>query len=137
MTLNYVGPAAAISAFLGIWIGHVSVRKIESISITIWLPTVIFAGLGLACEIASLTTTGMPLNAALGILGITFLFDAFELTRQQRRVIKGHAPAHPANPRHARILAEHPSATTLDLLKRDPVGRPVSTDEAVHLIAEH
>ena len=46
---------------------------------------------------------------ATGILGVTLLWDSFEFWRQQKRVIKGHAPANPDNPRHARILAENPS----------------------------
>ena len=65
---------------------------------------------------------------------MTVLWDALEFTRQHRRVVKGHAPANPSNPRHARILAEHSNATTLDLLKRDPLGRQVYPDEAIKLI---
>ena len=134
MSINTLGLVAALTAFLAIWGGHVSVRKIEFTSPTIWLPTVIFAALGLATEYFSLSTVHRPLSAALGILGITLLFDAFEFTRQRKRIRKGHAPANPNNPRHARILAEHSSATTLDLLKRDPIGRQVSPEEAPKLI---
>src|SRR5512135_610950 len=137
MNINFVGLAATASTFIGIWVGHVSVRKVESIAPTIWLPSLIYGLLGVACEIGAFLSVHPALEAALGILGITFLFDAFEMVRQQRRIIKGHAPAHPDNPRHARILAEHASATTNDLLKREPVGRLVGVDEAVRLIAEH
>jgi len=49
--------------------------------------------------------------------------------------MKGHAPANPSNPRHARILEEHPLATAVDLLKRDPIGREVSIEEATKLAA--
>jgi len=57
----------------------------------------------------------------LGILGITLLWDAFEIYRQQNRVKHGHAPANPNNPRHARFLADpHFHATTEDLLKCEP-----------------
>ncbi|MCL4530851.1 MAG: DUF4491 family protein [Chloroflexi bacterium] len=136
--MNSLGLVASLTAFLAIWGGHVSVRKIEFTSPTIWLPTVIFAALGLATEYFSLSTVNRPLSTALGILGITLLFDAFELTRQQKRIHKGHAPANPNNPRHARILAEPDShATTLDLLKREPIGRVVSHEEATKLITEH
>ena len=93
--------------------------------------------LGLITEYFSLMTDNLPLKTAFGILGITLLWDALEFTRQQKRILKGHAPANPNNPRHARILAEHKSATTLDLLKRDPVGRLVSHAEAIKLIAGH
>ncbi len=137
MTVNNVGLAATLATFLGIWVGHVSVRKVESIASTIWLPSLIYGLLGVACEIGAFLSIHPALEAALGILGITFLFDAFEMVRQQRRIMKGHAPAHPENPRHARIIAEHASATTHDLLKREPIGRPVAPDEATQLIAEH
>ncbi len=126
MNLNFLGPVAALAAFLGIWFGHVAVRKIEFISPTLWIPSTIFAALGIAFEWSSLQTSNFLLSSALGILGITLLFDAFEFRRQQQRIIKGHAPANPDNPRHAQIMHEYPSATILDLLKRDPLGQPVS-----------
>jgi hypothetical protein len=120
--MNTIGVVAALTAFLSIWFGHVAVRKVEFISPTILIPTIIFAAVGLLTEYLSLITTHQLLSTALGIFGITLLFDALEFTRQQRRIIKGHAPANPNNPRHARILAEQSAATTLDLLKRDPIG---------------
>jgi hypothetical protein len=121
MEINTLGLVAAVTAFLTIWFGHVAVRKIEFISPTIWFPTIVFAAFGIAFEIFSLSTVHRPLSTVSGITGITLLFDALEFTRQQRRIRKGHAPANPNNPRHARILAEPNShATTLDLLKREP-----------------
>lgn len=137
MELNTIGLVAAASTFLGVWFGHVAVRKIESISPTIWLPTTLFALTGIGFESFSLFTSNLSLSTASGILGFTFLWDALEFTRQQNRIKKGHAPANPNNPRHARLLREHVSATTLDLLKRDPVGKQVSQHEAVKLITEH
>jgi len=137
MTVNMVGLAATLATFLGIWVGHVSVRKVESIATVLWVPSLIYALLGAACEVAAVLSAHPALSAALGILGITFLFDAFEMVRQQRRIFHGHAPAHPENPRHARILREHSTATTLDMLKREPVGRQVGHDEAVKLLARH
>jgi hypothetical protein len=121
--MNWVGLVAAAATFFGVWCGHVAVRKIEFVSPTIWLPTLIFAVMGLATEYCSLITDNSPLSAALGILGITLLWDALEFTRQQKRVKKGHAPANPHNPRHTRILAEYPAATTADPLKRVPAPR--------------
>jgi hypothetical protein len=135
--MNWIGPVAALTAFLSIWAGHVAVRKIESASPTIWMPTFIFVSLGLLTEYFSLRTSHLLLQTTLGIAGITFLWDAIEFTRQQKRIIKGHAPANPNNPRHAKIIAEHKTATTLDLLKRDPIGHVVSTDEAIQLITNH
>src|SRR6266540_3974690 len=123
--MNPIGLIAAVTAFFSIWFGHVSVRKIEAIVSSIWLPTIGFAVAGIAFEWFSLSTFSLTLSTVLGILGITFLFDAFEFARQQKRIIKGHAPANPNNPRHANILKQYLSATTLDLLKRDPKSLPV------------
>ena len=142
--MNFIGLVAALTAFFSIWFGHVAVRKIEFVSPTIWLPTLIFSALGLIVEILSLSTlapdasagvVNRPWSVAFSILGITLLFDGLELTRQQNRVKKGHASANPNNPRHAKILAEHSSATTLDLLKRDPIGHVISSDEFTHLLS--
>lgn len=134
MEINTLGLTAALAAFLAIWLGHVAVRKVEAEARDIRIPIVIAIALGLLIEYLSLATVNRQLSAVLGILGVTLLWDAFELHRQEKRVKHGHAPANPNNPRHAKILAEHSSATTLDLLKRDPVGRPVSASEAPKLI---
>lgn len=137
MELNTIGFLAAVSTFMGVWFGHVAVRKIESISPTIWLPTTIFAIAGIAVEWVSLSTANLLLSTLCGILGITLLWDALEFTRQQNRIKKGHSPANLNNPRHVHLLREHASATTLDLLKRDPIGKPVSHKEAIKLVTEH
>jgi hypothetical protein len=104
--MNTIGIVAALATFLGVWVGHVAVRKIEFVSPTIWLPTSIFTLLGIGLEVLALRSANAQLSAAFGILGITVLWDALEFTRQQRRVRKGHAPANPNNPRHARLMAE-------------------------------
>jgi hypothetical protein len=135
--LNYVGLVAAASTFLGVWFGHVAVRKIEFISPTIWLPTLAFAIAGLISAWLSLVASEFLISTAAGILGITFLFDAIEFSRQQNRIRKGHAPANPDNPRHVHLMREYPSVTTIDLLKCGPVGRPVSPTEAINLVTEH
>ncbi|GAB4523665.1 MAG: DUF4491 family protein [Anaerolineales bacterium] len=132
--MNTLGLITALSTFLGIWLGHVSVRAIERRTVHLWQPILAALTLGLALEVVSLSTANRHLSAAAGILGVTVLWDALEFVRQEKRVKKGHAPANPANPRHARILAEYPSATTLDLLARDPIGRPVSPEEAEALV---
>lgn len=119
--MNFIGVVAALTAFFSIWFGHVTVRKVELISRTIWIPTLIFAALGLITEYCSLITFNRSLSTFFGILGTTLLFDALEFTRQQNRIKKGHAPANPNNPRHTKILADSNfHATTLDLLKRGP-----------------
>ena len=137
MQFSTVGLVAAASTFLGVWFGHVAVRKIEFVSGTLWLPTAVFAIAGSVLEWLSLSTLDLGLSAFLGILGITLLWDALEFTRQQNRIKKGHAPANPNNPRHRRLMQEYSSATTFDLLKRQPLGKSVSHAEAVKLITEH
>lgn len=136
MELNLIGVVAAASTFFGVWFGHVSVRKIESRSRTIWLPTLLFAAAGASLGWISLVTSQLWLSTATGILGFTLLWDALEVTRQQNRVKHGHAPANPDNPRHARLLREHAGATTLNLLERDPLGKPVSPEQAVALVTK-
>jgi hypothetical protein len=107
----------------------VAVRKVEAASPTLWPPAALFVLLGAGLEVLALRSASLELSAALGILGVTLLWDALELRRQQRRVQKGHAPANPRNPRHARLLATCPAATTIDLLERSPTGRPLSAAE--------
>jgi len=137
MEINFVGLTAALAAFIGIWLGHVAVRVIERNAKKLWPPILITIVLGLAFEAFSLSTFNRLLSTATGILGMTILWDALEFVRQERRVKKGHAPANPSNLRHAQILTNYPSATSLDLLKRNPIGRQVDTDEATRLITDH
>lgn len=130
MEINLVGLASAAATFFGVWLGHVSVRKIEREVERIWIPAAIALMLGLGLELASFQADSLTVSTICGILGITLLWDSLELAyRQPRRVMKGHAPANPHNPRHARILAEYREATTIDLLTRDPRGIPYSEDE--------
>lgn len=135
MDINGLGLVAALTTFLSIWLGHISVRKVEARTVHLWKPTLIAVALGLALEIATLFTPSRALSLVFGILGITLLWDAFELQRQAQRVRKGHAPANPGNPRHAAILAEPDThAIPFDLLNRDPVGRMVDVAEAFELM---
>lgn len=135
MELNLVGLASAAATFLGVWIGHVSVRKIEREVESIWIPSTLALLLGIGFEIASFRISNLALSAMSGILGVTLLWDALEFYRQQKRIKEGHAPANRNNPRHARILATYPAATTIDWLDRDPRGIPYSSDE-LELIKE-
>jgi hypothetical protein len=126
MTFNWIGLVAAVATFLSIWFGHVGVRKIEAVSPTIWLPTAVALGLGLALEAGALLTQNLYVSGALGIVGMTVLWDALEFSRQHKRIKHGHAPANPNNPRHARLLAESKSATIIHWLDRDPMGHVVN-----------
>ena len=129
VSINPVGLAAALATFLGVWLGHVSVRKIERETVDLWKPTLIALALGIGLEIASFLTASMPLSAMFGILAVTLLWDALEFYRQQKRIKHGHAPANPNNPRHVKILAEYPNATTFDWLARSPRGSAYSSAE--------
>ncbi len=122
MTLNWIGVVAALATFLGVWIGHVTVRRVEYRAPDLRVPILSAVMIGLALEIAALSSSNLYISGACGILGMTALFDALEFRRQFRRVKQGHAPANPNNPRHASLLAEG-KATTVDLLKREPAQR--------------
>src|SRR5215207_8466781 len=74
MELNTIGLIAAASTFLGVWFGHVAVRKIEFISPTLWLPTGTFTIVGIILEWFSLSTASLSFSVLFGILGLTFLF---------------------------------------------------------------
>lgn len=137
MEINLLGLIAATTAFLSIWLGHVSVRKVDAKTVKLWKPMAIALTLGLGLMVAAMAITNRSLSTVFGILGITLLWDAFELKRQAHRVHRGHAPANPHNPRHAAMLAEAGTqATTLDLLNRDPVGKAVDAAEAIRLVTK-
>lgn len=121
MEINFLGLIAAFVSFISIWFGHVGVRKIEAISPKILPPIVVFIMLGFSLEFLSFNESSQQLRVIFGIIGITLLWDGFEIFRQERRVRKGHAPANPKNPRHAAFLAEENSCATVeDLLDREP-----------------
>jgi len=129
MELNFLGLVAALGTFVGIWWGHVAVRAIEAKIEKLWPAMLVAALLGLACEIAAVRTQNTGFSAFCGIAGMTLLWDAFEFYRQEKRIKKGHAPANPNNPRHARILATFPGATTMDWLDRKPRGLAYTDEE--------
>jgi hypothetical protein len=122
MTLNWIGVAAALATFFGVWIGHVLVRRVEYRAPDLRVPLLGAIIIGLALEVAALSSSSLYVSGVCGILGMTALFDALEFRRQFKRVKKGHAPANPNNPRHAAVLAEG-GATTIDALKREPTGQ--------------
>jgi hypothetical protein len=135
MEMNFIGFAAALATFLGVWLGHVSVRKIERETVNLWKPALIAIALGTGFEIAALLTSSLIFSAMGSILGVTLLWDALEFFRQQKRIKHGHAPANPNNPRHVKILAEYPDATTFDWLNRDPRGSAYSPAELASMKA--
>jgi hypothetical protein len=114
---------------LSIWFGHVMVRNLEYKLQKILPAMLLCILLGMLFLLGAILLENNTLSAVSGIIGITFLWDALEFKRQQKSVIKGHAPANPKNPRHLRILAECKTATTLDMLDREPRGKPYSQIE--------
>jgi hypothetical protein len=115
----------ALATFLGIWWGHVGVRWLEARSPRVGPPAALLIIVGLGLNLYGLLAQSLTVAGICSIIGITLLWDAFELFRQQKRVQKGHAPANPANPRHAAYLAAGGPVTTEDLLDREPTGRPL------------
>ena len=121
MNLNWIGVIAAFATFCGVWLGHVTVRKVEYRAANLRGPMIAAVIIGVVLELVALLSNSLYVSGACGIVGMTALFDALEFRRQFKRVKKGHAPANPHNPRHAPLLAEG-RATTTDLLKREPTG---------------
>jgi len=119
--LQLAGLWMALATFLAIWWGHVGVRWLEANSVRVGPPATALVVAGLALNFYALSSASLAVAGVCSIIGITLLWDAFELYRQQKRVQKGHAPANPANARHAAYLAAAGSrATTVDLLKHEP-----------------
>jgi len=129
MEINLIGIVSAFITFFGVWMGHVMVRKIERETADLRIPIGIFLALGLGFAALSLLTPNLILSAASGIFAMTLVWDSHEFSRQQKRVKRGRAPANPNNPRHAKILAEYPEATTFNWLHRDPRGSAYSIAE--------
>jgi Domain of unknown function (DUF4491) len=125
--LQMAGFWMALATFLGIWWGHVGVRWLERNVTRVEPAAAALIVVGLALNLYSLFAPSLTIAGVCSIIGITLLWDAFELFRQQRRVLKGHAPANPANPRHAAYLAAGGYVTTEDLLAREPTGHPAYT----------
>ena len=122
--LQLAGLWMALATFLGIWGGHVGVRWLERTVTRIAPAAAVLATLGLGLNLFTFFAPNLNVAGVCSIIGITLLWDAYELFRQQRRVQKGHAPANPRNPRHAAYLAAAGPATTADLLDREPTGQP-------------
>ena len=133
ININSIGIVSAIVTLFTIAVGHIMVREVEYRINQIQHAIIICILLGIGFGLASLTTVNKIISTVFGIMWITFLWDGLEFFRQQQRVIKGHAPANPDNPRHQKILSHYPSATTENLTDRDPRGYPY-TDEEIRSI---
>ena len=96
MTLQWAGLVLAVLTFGTIGLGHVMVRKLNYRYGT--KPAPFFLILGLLFLGLSLLATDNLASAALGIVGMTTLWDAVEFIRQEERIRRGHAPANPHRP---------------------------------------
>jgi hypothetical protein len=96
MTLQWTGLVLALITFGTIAFGHVAVRKLNYLYGTKPAPYVLLTGL--AFLFLSLQMNNDLTSAALGILGMTTLWDSFELVRQEERIRRGHAPQNPQRP---------------------------------------
>ena len=123
--LEFTGFWMALVTFLSIWCGHVGVRWLEAHSPNIRPPIIILLVSGIALNGYALFAPNLTLSGVSSIIGITLMWDALEMYRQQGRVLK----ANPNNPRHAAYLAAG-KAITEDLLDREPQGSPVEQPTA-------
>jgi hypothetical protein len=129
MTPNWIGVVAACATFFSVWLGHVSVRAVEFRAASLQRPASVYLALSATAYLGSALSGNLMLSAALGIVATTLWFDALELRRQFKRVIKGHAPANPDNPRHAPYLASG-QATTRNPLDRAPGDYRIDREHA-------
>ena len=93
MSVEWTGVVLSAVTVATIGFGHVMVRKVNYYFGTKPVPLVALAGIAILAS--SLLTTSVLVSGALGIVGITTLWDAVELFRQEKRVRKGHAPRNP------------------------------------------
>lgn len=119
VSLETAGLAAAAATFASVWFGHVAVRFVEYRWARLCPARLGFATAGIACLGASLACSCPNGSIELGIVGLVFLYDILELSRQERRVREGRAMANRANPRHAAVFASGKALET-DLFEKDP-----------------
>jgi hypothetical protein len=98
MQVQIAGPILALVTFLTIWWGHVLVRVVHYYFGTQPAPAIFVAGL--LVLLGTTQTRNDLLSASFGIVGLTLVWDAFELHRQEARVRQGHAPLNPKVHRH-------------------------------------
>ncbi len=111
MELQFAGPILALVTFLTVWWGHVLVRITHYYFGTRLAPVLV--GLGLLTLLGSTQTRIDVVSAALGIVGVTLVWDAFELHRQEARVRLGHAPLNPrVHKKAAGLLATNLASET-------------------------
>jgi len=99
LDLHFAGVVLAGVTFPTIWWCHVLVRIVHYYMGTRLAPALFLAGM--LALLATTQTTNDLLAAVGGIVGLTLMWDAFELHRQELRVRQGHAPLNPRVHRQA------------------------------------
>src|SRR5512133_1381856 len=99
MIMETAGVAAALATFASVWFGHVAVRWLEFHVARLWVPRAAFLTLGFGLAILSLTLAMTSAAIVAGIVSIVLIYDAFELSRQWKRVREGRAMANRTNAR--------------------------------------
>lgn len=94
--ISYTGPVLAITVFITIGAGHVMVRYLNYHFGT--KPGIPFLLAGIALMGYSLFVQSDLWSSVIGIIGMTVLWDGIEFYRQEKRVLKGHAPENPKRP---------------------------------------
>jgi hypothetical protein len=114
LPIQLAGPILAIVTFLTIWWGHIMVRIVHYYFGT--RPAPIIFSIGLLLLLVSTQVASDIASAGLGIVGLTLLWDSFELHRQEARVRQGHAPLNP------RVHREAAGALAASLADARPAG---------------
>jgi len=96
MTLEIAGPVLAVTTVATIAAGHELVRRVNYHFGT-W-PSVPLFLLGIGVLVGSLWVPSTLFSAVMGIVGLTTVVDGYEVLRQEKRILKGHAPENPERP---------------------------------------
>jgi hypothetical protein len=106
-----MGIVSGLITMIGVWCGHILVRKIDFNAAALRWPVFLFMAAGGGCLLISTFLVHPIFAAGMGICGVILFWDGLELSQQEKRVRIGHAPANPMNPRHRKILESCPDAT--------------------------
>ena len=93
---NYVGPILMLVVFITIGIGHISVRYLNYHYGT--KPGIPLLALGFGLLAYTLYIPSDLWSSVVGIIGMTVVWDGVEIFKQEKRIIKGHAPENPKRP---------------------------------------
>ncbi len=101
MVANFNGVFLSVTIIITIFLGHHFVRAINYHFGT--KPALFVAITGLLLLVVSFFIKSDIISAVTGIIAITTIIDGYEIVRQEKRIINGHAkenPERPVNPGH-------------------------------------